>query len=69
MTNPFDREDGQFRVVVNESGQHSLWPEFTDVPGGWVSVYGPARRQECLDYVEQHWQDITPLMDQDLAVS
>lgn len=69
MTNPFDREDGTFRVVVNERGQHSLWPEFTDVPGGWVSVYGPGGRQACLDYVEQHWQDITPLREQELAAS
>ncbi|MBJ8056582.1 MbtH family NRPS accessory protein, partial [Bacillus cereus] len=24
MTNPFDREDGVFLVLVNEQGQHSL---------------------------------------------
>ena len=69
MTNPFDRDDVQFRVVVNERGQHSLWPEFADVPDGWVPVYGPAQRTECHDYVEQHWQDITPMADRRLAVS
>lgn len=69
MTNPFDRDDVEFRVVVNEAGQHSLWPEFTEVPSGWVPVFGPAQRTDCLDYVDEHWQDITPLVDQDLAVS
>ena len=35
MTNPFDREDGVFLVLVNEQGQHSLWPSFAPVPDGW----------------------------------
>lgn len=68
MTNPFDRDDIEFRVLVNELGQHSLWPEFSDVPGGWVCVFGPAGRAACLDYVEEHWKDITPQVDRDLAV-
>lgn len=69
MTNPFERDDLQFRVVINELEQHSIWPEFADVPGGWVAVYGPAQRGECLDYVEQHWSDITPVLERDAAVS
>ncbi|VXB14360.1 MbtH family protein [Citricoccus sp. K5] len=69
MTNPFDRDDDQFRVLVNDRGQHSLWPEFADVPPGWVVVHGPALRPACLEYVEEHWLDITPLSSRDLAVS
>jgi MbtH protein len=69
MTNPFDRDDAPFRVVVNELGQHSLWPEFADVPGGWVAVHGPAARQDCLDYVDEHWPDITPVLDRELVAS
>ncbi|MCP3424940.1 MbtH family protein [Rothia sp. AR01] len=69
MTNPFDNEDGQFRVLVNELRQHSLWPDFADVPQGWVAVYGPAARRDCLDYVEENWRDITPVADRDLAAS
>lgn len=60
MTNPFDDQEGTFRVLVNELDQHSLWPEFADVPRGWVAVFGPAAKQACLDYVTEHWQDITP---------
>lgn len=33
MANPFD-EDGPFLVLVNVAGQHSLWPEFAEVPAG-----------------------------------
>ena len=47
-------------MLVNEAGQHSLWPEFADVPRGWVAVHGPQTRQSCLDYVAENWTDITP---------
>jgi uncharacterized protein YbdZ (MbtH family) len=59
-TNPFDDEAGSFRVLVNEEDQHSLWPDFADVPAGWRSVFGPASREESLAYVEQHWTDMRP---------
>jgi MbtH protein len=60
MTNPFDNNDGTFKVLVNDEGQHSLWPEFADVPAGWTTVHGPDSRQSCLDYVEQNWTDMRP---------
>ncbi|AXB47513.1 MbtH family protein [Amycolatopsis albispora] len=60
MTNPFDNPDGTFSVLVNEEQQHSLWPEFADVPAGWTVAFGPASRQECLDYVETNWTDLRP---------
>jgi uncharacterized protein YbdZ (MbtH family) len=60
MTNPFDNPDGTFKVLVNSEGQHSLWPDFVDVPAGWTSVHGPGTRQSCLDYVEQNWTDMRP---------
>jgi MbtH protein len=60
MTNPFDNPDGTFKVLVNSEGQHSLWPDFVDVPAGWTSVHGPDTRQSCLDYVEQNWTDMRP---------
>jgi len=60
MTNPFDDTDGTFRVLVNERGQHSLWPAATDLPRGWVTVFGPDSRAECLAYVSATWLDITP---------
>jgi MbtH protein len=60
MSNPFDNADGTFTVLVNDEGQHSLWPEFADVPAGWKVAHGPADRQSCLDYVEQNWTDMRP---------
>ncbi|MFI2782760.1 MbtH family protein [Streptomyces sp. ALB3] len=68
-SNPFDDENGQFRVVVNDEEQHSLWPSFADVPAGWRSVHGPAGRDECLRYVEEHWTDLRPRSLQDATAS
>jgi MbtH protein len=60
MTNPFDDPDGTFHVLVNDEGQHSLWPSFAPVPDGWAPVVHDAPRDECLAYVEQHWTDLRP---------
>ena len=59
-TNPFDNGDGTFLVLVNDENQHSLWPEFAEVPAGWRTVHGPAARQDCLDYVNTNWTDMRP---------
>jgi len=58
--NPFDDENGEFFVVVNDEEQHSLWPTFAEVPAGWRTVFGAAGRAECLAYVEEHWSDLRP---------
>jgi MbtH protein len=60
MTNPFDDEDGTYLVLVNDEGQHSLWPDSLPVPGGWRPVHGPAGRAACLEYVERTWTDMRP---------
>jgi uncharacterized protein YbdZ (MbtH family) len=59
-TNPFDDENGIFYVLINDEGQYSLWPTFAKVPPGWTVVHGAETRRSCLDYVEEHWQDMRP---------
>jgi MbtH protein len=60
MANPFDDPDGSFFVLVNDEGQHSLWPAFLDAPAGWRVVYGEDGRQECVDFIERSWTDMRP---------
>jgi MbtH protein len=60
MTNPFEDPEGTYLVLVNAENQHSLWPEFVDVPAGWTTTFGPAARQACLDHVEATWTDMRP---------
>ncbi|MEU2563018.1 MbtH family protein [Streptomyces longispororuber] len=59
-TNPFDDSEGRFLVLVNDEGQHSLWPSFAEVPGGWTVAFGEDSRDACLEYVESHWTDLRP---------
>ncbi|MBE8524858.1 MbtH family protein [Amycolatopsis sp. H6(2020)] len=60
MSNPFDDEDGRFLVLVNDEGQHSLWPSFAAVPSGWEIAHAEGTRQECLDYITETWVDMRP---------
>ncbi|MGW7364988.1 MbtH family protein [Streptomyces sp. NPDC054841] len=60
MSNPFENADGVYSVLVNDEDQHSLWPDFAEVPAGWTVVHGPGTRQSCLDYIETHWTDMRP---------
>lgn len=60
MVNPFDDENGTFLVLVNEEGQHSLWPSFAAVPPGWETVFGEETRSACLEYIEENWTDMRP---------
>ncbi|MYZ33604.1 MULTISPECIES: MbtH family protein [unclassified Streptomyces] len=59
-SNPFENPDGVYSVLVNDEGQHSLWPDFVDIPAGWTRVHGPGERQGCLDYIESQWTDLRP---------
>ena len=60
-TNPFEDPDGTYMVLVNDEGQHSLWPAFAEVPAGWTVAHDRDSRQACLDYVERTWTDMRPL--------
>jgi MbtH protein len=60
MSNPFDDPDGRFLVLVNEEGQHSLWPSFVEVPEGWQVVLQETSRQAATEYIEYRWVDMSP---------
>jgi MbtH protein len=60
MANPFDTEAGEFTVLVNTEGQHSLWPAFRAAPAGWSAARDSGARQECLEWIDAHWTDMRP---------
>jgi MbtH protein len=61
MTNPFEDENGEYLVLVNDEGQHSLWPSFIDVPAGWRIAKDKDNRAACLAYIDENWTDMRPL--------
>ena len=60
MTNPFEDADALYLVLVNDEGQHSLWPAAIAVPDGWVPAHDADSRSHCLEYVETQWTDMRP---------
>lgn len=59
-TNPFEDEDGTYHVLINEEGQHSLWPTFVAVPNGWTIIHKADKRAACLEFIEKNWTDMRP---------
>ncbi|MER7567861.1 MbtH family protein [Streptomyces sp. NPDC048523] len=60
MSNPFEDPEATYLVLVNDEGQHSLWPDFAEIPDGWEVVKAADTRQACLDHIEQNWTDMRP---------
>ncbi|MBV8047311.1 MAG: MbtH family NRPS accessory protein [Paludibacterium sp.] len=48
-----------FHVVVNEHAQYSILGARQPLPAGWRHAGLCASRDECLDYIESVWTDIT----------
>ncbi len=60
MTNPFEDDEADYRVLVNDEGQYSLWPDFREVPAGWRETGPRGKRKTCLDWIDEHWTDMRP---------
>ena len=50
----------QYRVVVNEEEQYSIWPSDAPVPQGWRTVGKEGTKAECLAHVKEVWTDMRP---------
>ncbi|MYT11467.1 MbtH protein [Streptomyces sp. SceaMP-e96] len=59
-SNPFEDPDGTYLVLINDEGQHSLWPSFVVVPAGWRTVLEESSRDAALEYIDTHWTDMRP---------
>jgi MbtH protein len=59
-TNPFEDENGVYHVLINDEGQHSLWPTFVEVPQGWTIIHKSDSRAACLEFIEKNWTDMRP---------
>jgi MbtH protein len=59
-TNPFEDENGTYHVLINDEGQHSLWPSFVEVPDGWTIILKSDTRAACLEFINKNWTDMRP---------
>jgi uncharacterized protein YbdZ (MbtH family) len=56
-----EEERTVYKVVVNDEGQHSIWPEHDGNPAGWKDAGKAGLKSECLAYVKEVWTDMRPL--------
>jgi MbtH protein len=66
VSNPFDDQDGALLVLINDQGQHSLWPAAVDIPAGWSVAFQRNRRQACIEYINENWTDMRPRTGTDI---
>jgi non-ribosomal peptide synthetase component F len=64
---PDPRSAEDYLVVVNEEGQHSLWPAALTVPAGWRQQGHAMGRQACLSAITAAWPDIVPASVRDAS--
>jgi MbtH protein len=61
VANPFEDDEAEYSVLVNEEIQYSLWPSFREIPDGWKAVGPRGKRKDCLSWIELVWTDMRPL--------
>jgi len=50
-----------FRVVVNDEEQYSIWPADREIPAGWRADGTAGGKDECLAHIDEVWTDMRPL--------
>jgi MbtH protein len=56
----FDNEEREFEVLINEEGQHSIWPSSHGIPEGWRALGVKGLKAQCLEYIDNAWTDMRP---------
>lgn len=54
------QSDIDYKVLVNDEGQYSLWPEMKAAPVGWKETGPTGSREEVLAWVKTNWTDMRP---------
>ncbi len=61
MSTEEQEDTTQYKVVVNNEEQYSIWFADRPLPLGWNEVGKEGTKQECLAYVNEVWTDMRPL--------
>ncbi len=50
----------QYRVVLNDEEQYSMWPVDRDLPQGWREEGTTGDKQKCLTHIDRVWTEMRP---------
>ena len=56
-----NEEDGfvlEYKVVVNDAQQYSVWPSWRENPSGWSDAGFSGPEAECLAWVKAKWESL-----------
>lgn len=57
-----EKEDSiNYKVVMNQEEQYSIWPADRENPAGWNDAGKQGLKAECLAHIEEVWTDMRPL--------
>lgn len=62
-----ERPVADFKVVMNEEEQYSIWPGDRQVPAGWKEAGFTGPKEQCLDWIKERWTDMRPKSLRDAA--
>ncbi|MES2207682.1 MAG: MbtH family NRPS accessory protein [Pseudomonadota bacterium] len=48
----------QYRVLVNNETQYSIWPVYKPLPIGWIETSYKGEKADCLAYIDRVWNDM-----------
>ena len=54
------QNDIDYKVLVNQEGQYSIWPEMKQPPIGWKETGQSGSKQDVLEWVKTNWTDMRP---------
>ncbi|MDT0343931.1 MbtH family protein [Streptomyces litchfieldiae] len=61
MSERNEEDTREYRVVVNDEEQYSLWERDKPLPAGWYERGVTGSRSECLAHIAEVWTDMRPL--------
>lgn len=50
-----------YKVLWNDEGQYSIWPEMKAAPLGWRETGPTGSKDEVLDWIKTNWTDMRPV--------
>jgi MbtH protein len=60
-----NHEDGNeapgYQVLINESGQYSIWKDNKEIPAGWRAEGLRGTKGACIEHIDTVWTDMRPL--------
>ena len=56
-----DKDNTDYKVVVNHEEQYSIWDSGRSNPHGWRDAGRSGSKSECLAYIKEIWTDMRPL--------